>query len=177
MAPLPQGNRVSPRAPRRRACMETANLLGYAPNSANQTVIMPETDAQQIQMDPAALYREETFTDQKVGVIKRMTPVTPEGGADSSRQVIYRGETQILLGNNPLPIAFEIDASSLGEAAQKFADYAQSAAEDTIQRLEEMRRDMQNQIVVPGQGGGGMPGGGMGGMPGGGMPGGGKIQL
>ncbi len=138
---------------------------------------MPETEANQIQMDSAALYREENFTDQKVGVIKRMTPVTPEGEVDSGRQVIYRGETQILLGNNPLPIAFEIDASSLGEAADKFADYAQVAAEDTLKRLEEMRRDMQNQIVVPGQGGGGgMPGGGMGGMPGGGMPGGG-IQM
>ena len=140
---------------------------------------MPELQTDQIKMDPAALYREETFTDQKVGVIKRMTPVDTEGNDDAGREVIYRGETQILLGNNPLPIAFEIDASSLGEAAEKFADYAQVAAEDTIKRLEEMRRDMQNQIVVPGPGGGGggMPGGGMGGMPGGGMPGGGKIQL
>ena len=137
---------------------------------------MQETSDNQTQMDAAALYREEVFTDQKVGVIKRLTPVGAEGEVDSSREVIYRGETQILLGNNPLPIAFEIQARNLGEAAEKFTDEAQIAAEDTIKRLEEMRRDMQSQIVVPGQGGGGMPGGGRGGMPGGGMPGGG-IQL
>lgn len=132
---------------------------------------MPESNEQQIQMDPSTLYREETFTDQRVGVIKLMTPVNAQGQTDSSRNVIYRGETQIMLGNNPLPITFEIEADSLGQAAEKFSACAQVAAEDTIKRLEEMRRDMQSQIVVPGQGGGGMPRG-MGGMPGGG-----KIQI
>ena len=136
---------------------------------------MADNDSNQIQMDPGALYREETFTDQKVGVIKRLIPVDANGSDDGGREIIYRGETQIMLGNQPLPIAFEIDAGNLGQAAEKFADCAQVAAEDTIRRLEEMRRDMQNQIVVPGQGGmgGGMPGGGMGGMPGGG----GGIQM
>lgn len=135
---------------------------------------MQEAETDQIQMDVASLYREEVFTDQRVGVIKRLTPVNAEGEFDSSRKVQYRGETQILLGNNPLPITFEIEAGTLGEAAEKFANNAQLAAEDTIKRLEELRRDMQSQILVPGQGGG-VPGGGLGGI--GGMPGGGKIQL
>jgi hypothetical protein len=134
---------------------------------------MQETSEKNISMDTSGLYREESFTDRRVGVIKRMTPVTGEGQDDSTRAVIYQGETQIMLGNNPLPINFEIEASSLGEAAEKFADEARKAAEDTIKRLEEMRREMQNQIVVPGQGGG--MGGGMGGL-GGGTPGGG-IQI
>ena len=131
---------------------------------------MQENSEKDISMDTNGLYREESFTDRKVGVIKRMTPVDGEGATDSSRPVIYQGETQIMLGNNPLPINFEIDAGSLGEAAEKFAGEARKAAEDTIKRLEEMRRDMQNQIVVPGQGGG------MGGGMGGGAPGGG-IQI
>jgi hypothetical protein len=131
---------------------------------------MQENTEKEISMNTNDLYREESFTDRKVGVIKRMTPVDSQGAEDSSRSVIYQGETQIMLGNNPLPINFEIEASSLGEAAQKFADEARKAAEDTIKRLEEMRREMQNQIVVPGQGGGmGGMGGGMGGAPGGGI--------
>lgn len=134
---------------------------------------MPEAD-NQTEMDKSSLYREETFTDRRIGVIKRLTPVDENGETDSTRPIIYSGETQILLGNNPLPISFEIEAENLGEAAEKFGARAQETAEDTIRRLEEMQRDASNQIVVPGQGGGGgggMPGGG------GGMPGGGKIQI
>src|SRR5690606_18613108 len=101
------------------------------------------------------------------GTIKRLTPVTPEGEPDSSRATIYSGETQIMLGNNPLPIHFDINAESLGEAADKFADEAHKAAENTIKRLKEMQREMASKIVVPGQGS----------MPSGGIPGGGNIQL
>ena len=81
---------------------------------------MQEPNENQIQMDPTALYCEETFTDQRVGVIKRLTPVNEQGETDSARGVIYRGETQIMLGNNPMPIAFEIEATSLGNAAEQF---------------------------------------------------------
>lgn len=127
---------------------------------------MNQADSQPIDMDAAALYLEEVFTDRRVGVIKRLSPVTAEGTPDASRAVIYSGETQILLGNNPLPINFEIEAQSLAEATKKFSASAQTAAHNTIKQLEEMRREMASQIVVPGQGGG-MPGG----------LGGGKIQL
>lgn len=124
----------------------------------------------EVQMEAGDLYREETFTDRRVGVIKRLVPVDGNGQTDDSRAVVYSGETQIMLGNNPLPIAFEIPAQTLGEAAEQFATEARKAAEDTVKRLEEMRRDMANQIVVPGQGGGG-------GMPPGMGGGGSKIQM
>ncbi|GIX31855.1 MAG: hypothetical protein KatS3mg124_2327 [Porticoccaceae bacterium] len=135
-------------------------------------------DDDPIRMNPDALYREETFTDLAVGVIKRLTPVTRTGEPDPSRPVLYRGETQILLGASPLPIAFELDAKSLAEAAEQFAEAARRAAEETVRQLEELRREMQSQILVPGQGGlgGGVPGGLGGGLPGG-LPGGGKIKL
>ena len=75
-----------------------------------------------------------------------------------------------------MPITFEIPATSLGEAAQKFGEAAEVAIEDTMKRLEEMRREAASSIIVPGSGGpggGGVPGGG---VPGGGVPGGG-IQM
>lgn len=133
---------------------------------------MQDAENQPTQMNPNAMYREEVFTDRRIGVIKRLTPVTASGEIDTSRDIIYSGETQIMLGNNPLPISFELEAQNLGEAAEKFSDAAQEAAQDTVKRLEEMRRDMASQIVVPGQGGGVPGGGGMGGMGGGG-----KIQI
>jgi hypothetical protein len=128
---------------------------------------MDQSTTQKTTMSTEELYREESFTDRRVGTIKRLTPVTPEGEPDSSRATIYSGETQIMLGNNPLPIHFDINAESLGEAADKFADEAHKAAENTIKRLKEMQREMASKIVVPGQGS----------MPSGGIPGGGNIQL
>ena len=133
---------------------------------------MQDAENQQTQMNPNAMYREEVFTDRRIGVIKRLTPVTASGEIDTSRDILYSGETQIMLGNNPLPISFELEVQNLGEAAEKFSAAAQEAAQDTVKRLEEMRRDMASQIVVPGQGGGVPGGGGMGGMGGGG-----KIQI
>lgn len=142
---------------------------------------MDNASDQPTEMNPDVLYREETYTDRYTGAIKHLVPVTASGEVDDSRPAIFVGETQILLGNSPLPIHFEIDASTIGEAAEKFATLAQEEAQNTLKRLQELQRDMQNKIVVPGQGGpGGMGGaGGMGGIggPAGGMGGPGGIQI
>ena len=119
-------------------------------------------------MDPAALYREEIYTDRKVGTIRTLTPVKSDGSPDADRKILYAGETQILTNAGPLPINFEIDASSLEEAAQKFAGVAKESIERTVRELQELRRQAASSIVVPQGGMGGI--GGMG-------PGGGKIQI
>lgn len=128
-----------------------------------------QTDAN---MNPAELYREEIFTDQKIGTIRRLTPVTPEGEVDTHREVLYSGSTQVMTPMGALPINFNIEASTIGEAAEKFGPEAELAFERTAKELEEMRREQASKIVVPGQEGGmgGIGGmGGMGGLPGGGI--------
>ena len=107
-----------------------------------------------ISMNPNELYLEEVFTDNKVGTIRRMTPVTTEGVKDDSREVVYIGSTQMMTPAGPMPLNFDLIAESLGEAAQNFADAASQSAEDTMKELQEMRRQQASQIVVPGQGGG-----------------------
>jgi hypothetical protein len=121
-----------------------------------------------LSMDPAELYLEEIFTDRRVGTIRRLTPVNGEGEPDRAQPVTYTGETQVVTPVGTLPIAFEIEAASLGEAAQKFGELAKQAIERTMKELQEMRRQAASSIVVPQ---GGLPPG----MPG--MPGGGKIQM
>jgi hypothetical protein len=123
---------------------------------------MPEMN-----MDPAALYREEVFTDRKIGTIRRLVPVQRDGSTDESRDVRYMGQTQLMTPVGALPLSFEIEAGSLGEAAEKFGDGAQAAAEQAIEELQEMRREAASSIVTPGSGGFG-GGGGLGG-PGGGI--------
>jgi len=131
----------------------------------------PET-RNEIQMDTANLYREEVFTDNTVGTLRRMVPVTANGEVDTSRATQYVGSTQVMTNAGPLPLSFEIEASTLTEAAAAFGDAAKDAFEKTMEELREMQRQQASSIVVP-QGGMG-PGGG---MPGGMGPGGGKIQL
>lgn len=106
-------------------------------------------------MDPSALFREDTYTDRQVGTIRTLTPVKSDGSPDPGRKMVYAGEAQIMTNAGPLPINFEIDAASLGEAAQKFADTAKVAIERTVRDLQEMRRQAASSIVVPGA----MPGG------------------
>ena len=136
--------------------------------SQNPGERMPEP-----KMAPEDLYREEIYTDRKVGTIRTLVPVKKDGSNDASRPVLYVGETQIMTSVGALPINFEIDAQSLGDAAEKFGPLAKEAIERTVKDLQEMRRQAASSIVVPQGGMGGL--GGMGGP--GGMPGGGKIQL
>jgi hypothetical protein len=123
-------------------------------------------------MDAAALYKEEIVTDRKVGTIRMLTPIKKDGAADASRAVIYIGEAQLMTNVGTLPINFELDARTLDEAVDKFADAAKDAVDRTMKDLQEMRRQAASQIVVPQ---GGM--GGIGGMGPGGVPPGGKIQI
>ncbi len=129
----------------------------------------PNENSPEIRMDSAKLYREETFTDNAVGTLRRLTPVTADGDTDPARPVQFVGSTQILTTAGPLPLSFEIEASSLTEAAEAFGNAARQAFEQTMEELREMQRQQASSIVVPK---GGMdPMGGMGNM------GGGKIQM
>jgi hypothetical protein len=125
-------------------------------------------------MDPASLYREDIVTDRKVGTIRMLTPLKTDGTTDSQRPVIYMGEAQIMTGAGPLPISFEIEATTLAQAVDKFGGTAKDAIERTVRDLQELRRQAASSIVVPQ---GGMGGLGPGGLGGGGLGGGGKIQI
>jgi len=101
------------------------------------------------------LYREEIFTDQTVGTLRRLTPVTRDGEADTRRKVIYMGQTQVMTQMGALPLTFELEADSLSTAIDGFTEGAKKAFEDTMRQLEEMRREQASSIVVPGGGAGG----------------------
>jgi len=125
-------------------------------------------------MDPTTLYREEIITDRRVGTIRVLHPITPGGVTDTKRKMLYVGETQVLTAGGMLPIAFELDANSLSEAIEKFSDGVKRAVEETIQEIQQLRREAASSIVIPdAKSASGLLGG-----PGlGGPPRGGKIQL
>ena len=117
-----------------------------------------------IAMDGAALYREETFTDRRVGTLQRLTPVTAAGATDTTRPVLYVGQTQVLTPAGALPLSFEVQAKSLDDAVAQFGEHAKQALNRTLRRLEELRREQASSIIVPGS----APPGGLGGAGGGG---------
>ena len=130
---------------------------------ANEPGARPES-----KMDAASLYREEVFTDRAAGTLRVLVPVTRDGGPDQTRPAVYVGEAQILTNMGPLPISFEIDAATLGEAVQKYSEASKEGVDRAMRELQELRRQASSSILVPGS----TPGLGAG-LP----PGGGKLKL
>ena len=119
----------------------------------------PET-SNEIEMDASNLYREDVFTDNAVGTLRQLSPVTPAGEPDTTRSLQYLGSTQVMTTAGPLPLSFEIPATSLAEASAGFGNEAKTAFERTMEELKEMQRQQASSIVVPKSGMGGMGGGG-----------------
>ena len=119
-------------------------------------------------MDPAGVYREDVYTDRKVGTIRGLTPIKTDGSPDPGRKAIFVGEAQILTPMGAIPVTFEIEAESLEGAVTEYAAAAKQAVERTVKELQELRRQAASGIVIPQGGAGGLPP-----LSGGG----GKIQL
>jgi hypothetical protein len=100
-------------------------------------------------MDSDDLYREDVYSDRKVGTIRVMTPVKLDGSPDPTRASVYVGQAQIMTPAGVLPLSFEIEARNLSEACAGFADGAKVAFEETMKELQEMRRQQASSIVIP----------------------------
>ena len=106
-------------------------------------------NAPEPKMDAQDLYREDIYTDRRVGTLRVLTPVKADGTVDPSRPVSYVGQAQIMTPAGALPLSFEIDAKDLAEACAGFAEGAKVAFEETMKELQEMRRQQASSIVIP----------------------------
>lgn len=122
-----------------------------------------------IRLDATQLHREESFTDRRAGVLRRLVPVTRDGSDDPSRPTIYEGQATLMTQGGALPLNFAIEADSIEAALEAFPAAANKALQEMVEEMERMRREQASSIVVPGRGG---PVGPMGGQGGGG-----RIQL
>ena len=129
-----------------------------------------QNEIPEIRLDPNALYREEILTDRKAGTLRRLVPVKLDGSPDTTRAVLYSGQTQLLTPAGVLPLAFDIDAPSLEEALRKFPEAVKVALDEAIEEAREYRREAASRIVVPEVGAAGLG-------PGAGPAGGGKIKF
>ena len=99
--------------------------------------------------DAASLYREELYTDRRVGTIRQLTPIRTDGSADTARVTLFVGQISVMTPMGTLPISYEIPAATLAEAIEKFPDGARAAMEDTMRELSQLRRESASSIVIP----------------------------
>ena len=114
---------------------------------------MNEQNAQplaDLKLDEKSLYREEVFTDLRVGSLKQLTPVTKDGSRDMGRPMVYVGETQLMSQVGPLPVQTRIEAENLAAAIDRFPAAIQTAVEAMIEEVKELQRKEMSRIVVPG---------------------------
>ena len=116
-----------------------------------------DAEGRQASMDSTRIYREETFTDRKVGTIRRLTPVSADGSVDLARPVLFVGQAQVMTPMGAVPISFELDAASLDVAIEKFGAAAEQAVQQTMRELQEIRREQASSLVIPDAGGASLP--------------------
>jgi hypothetical protein len=104
---------------------------------------------EQMKMDAANLYREETYTDRQLGTLHILTPVDSKGEADGSRDTIYMGNTQLMTPYGAMPLSFEIEADSMEQALEKFGETAKQTLDHTIEEAKQYQRDQASSIVIP----------------------------
>jgi hypothetical protein len=119
------------------------------PSVTEDSVMAGPSNAPDPKMDSQDLYREDMYTDRRVGTIRVLTPVKSDGTPDPVRPTSYVGQAQIMTPAGALPLSFEIEAKTLAEACEGFADGARMAFEETMKELQEMRRQQASSIVIP----------------------------
>ncbi|MDR0993815.1 MAG: hypothetical protein LBN38_04520 [Verrucomicrobiota bacterium] len=111
-----------------------------------------EQTLNEITVDAANLYREETYTDLKAGSIRKMVPVKADGTEDDSRAAIFTAVTQVMTPGGVLPLTGEVPgAKTLQEAVDGFAAAIQQAVSDLREEMAALQRERASQIVVPGR--------------------------
>ena len=113
---------------------------------------MAESEIQDVQMDAANLYREESYTDLKAGTMRKLVPVKADGSDDPAREPIFTAATQVMTPGGVLPLSGEVEgAKTLADAVAGFAPAIKQAIADLREEMAAMQRERASQIVVPGR--------------------------
>jgi hypothetical protein len=111
-------------------------------------------------IDRSNLYREEAFTDLKVGTIKCLTPIKSDGSEDKTRKKIFVGNTNVMTQQGPIPIQGMIKAKELQQAVKKFPEAMEAAMDRLVEEAqkyqEQQAKESQIQkpdsrIIIPGR--------------------------
>ena len=102
-----------------------------------------------LKLDRNNLYKEQTFTDLKVGMIKQMTPVKSDGSVDKTRKSVFVAHTSLMTPGRPLPLQAVIQAKDLQQAIKKFPDAMKTAMERLAEEAQKYQEQQGNRIEKP----------------------------
>ena len=112
-------------------------------------------------IDRSNLYREESFTDLKVGTIRCLTPVRADGSEDKTRKKLFVGSTNVMTPQGPIPIQGMIQAKELQQAIKKFPETMEAAMDRLIEEAQKYQEKQQaedsqiqkpdSRIIIPGR--------------------------
>jgi hypothetical protein len=108
-----------------------------------------EQSIDNMQIDGSNLWKEENFTDLKVGSIRKLTPIKIDGSEDTDRQASWSATTNIMTPSGALPISGDIDAVTLEEAVNKFPEAIQEAIKKLQEDMIRMQQEQANKIITP----------------------------
>jgi hypothetical protein len=128
---------------RRRKAMEDQT------KETGQATSPGETDRPKAKISIQDLYREEIFTDMRVGAIRQLTPVKSNGEFDKNRKILFIGQSSLATQHGPLPIQFPIEARNLQQALEKFPQTMELFVDHLVEQAKEMQRQEQSRIIVP----------------------------
>lgn len=104
---------------------------------------------ERIEIDASNLWKEEQFTDLKVGSIRKLTPITVDGEVDPARKATFSAVTNIMTPGGALPISGEIDAETLADAVKHFPEAIEAAIRQLQDDMVKMQQEQANRIVTP----------------------------
>jgi hypothetical protein len=106
------------------------------------------------EVDLKNLYREESLTDLKVAVVRKLIPVNADGSDDKTRTPIFVGHSQVMSPEGPIPLQAELPGGSLEEAMNAFPQAMEQAMAEMIEHIKQLQREQQRQesrIITPGR--------------------------
>ena len=106
----------------------------------------PQTE---LKIDRGNLFKEETFTDLKIGMIKRMTPVKSDGSVDKTRKSVFVGQTSLMTPGGPLPLQAVIQAKDLQQAIKKFPEAMKGAMERLAAEAKKYQEQEKSRVAKP----------------------------
>ncbi len=103
------------------------------------------------QVDQENLYREDSMTDLKVAVIRKLIPIKADGSDDTSRSPIFVGHSQVMSPEGLIPLQAELAAANLEDAINDFPRAMEQAMADMVEQIRQMQQEKESRIITPGR--------------------------
>lgn len=118
----------------------------------SDTSINGANESLDLRFDENNMFREEVYTDLKVGTVRSLTPVNADGSEDHSRTAMFVGTFHIMTPAGTLPVEDRLPANNLKEAIAVYPETMAVAAQKLFAELEKLEKEKDSRIIVPNQG-------------------------